>query len=835
MELPSLRIGGAHDDVNVSHFLSPLLNTPAFNDIHFFLLPSRDAMVSHSADCTQTLFSTRPPRARSGSARSRWSHLQSHPSRTMEMGKAQLHFSTCSSAEDQQQSQCRCKESPQQVIAHFHELKASGKVRPEAWIILESTNAYMGAAALVNHSDVAISTLQALGGGSAGRRGYNDVTVPHWLVPRGLQRLDPINCGRYTHLAFFKGRRHGSSLLRSETHDNPPSSEYEVRHPGLRARLRKALEGQEGALSRGIVFHSRERQSGYTAAGNAADYSEHMRTSHYCLAPAGNGPWSFRFFEALKVGCIPAVISGGWLLPLSPAVDWRRLTARLPETFEFSDTSALAAALLGQVVGAQGKPPKNVDAALCAQHHAVRTVWDFVKKNEQELWLSAFKVRYLQTVVWRRRISPREELGPQVSMLEAPDRRQLELPADRGMVLRGLSLAPGTLVPNVTCRADQEVHNVDLSHLCASVRDHVGLKRSAREFGFSESTLVFQLGSACTRWARCKKPNFIGNTLGYYFMARAAAAAGGLAFADARPKCAVDTTALQVLPAAVAALPSVYSSEPSYAKAAAVVCQDGPSAVAHKSMAWFPVARQVSTELREALSKWARRTNFPSPKAPLDDVAIHLRCGDVLKRKHREYGMLPLDAIMDRIPADAHSVGIVTMSFKDMCAQCARWMGRTGLRPHTCPGEFMGKLCACSCAELVQMLADGIRRKRPGLLVRVHDKDRLLGAWARLALAPRATICNPSSFCMWPTLAAASAPSAIGHFVASPLWPNATALEALMPNFRVVREPPFAHFALLRRHNGRERPGWTGNCTATPEAMRKWWSTFVEPTVLARG
>ena len=75
----------------------------------------------------------------------------------------------------------------------------------------------------------------------------------------------------------------------------------------------------------------------------------------------------------------------------------------------------------------------------------------------------------------------------------------------------------------------------------------------------------------------------------------------------------------------------------------------------------------------------------------------------------------------------------------------------------------------------------------------------------------------PSTFCMWPTLSAVGR----GHFVASPVWPNASGMAAMLAadagdrelrnldardrgelardHFRVITEPPFVSYDSLPR------------------------------------
>ena len=90
-----------------------------------------------------------------------------------------------------------------------------------------------------------------------------------------------------------------------------------------------------------------------------------------------------------------------------------------------------------------------------------------------------------------------------------------------------------------------------------------------------------------------------------------------------------------------------------------------------------------------------------------------------------------------------------------------------------------------------------------------------------MAFSNMATLCNPSTFCLYPTMASTN----LGLFVASPqLVPHAAALSAKLPpgKFRVVQKPPMVTYRALHGKAGdRDCPATDHDPAEHPELRRE--------------
>ena len=100
-------------------------------------------------------------------------------------------------------------------------------------------------------------------------------------------------------------------------------------------------------------------------------------------------------------------------------------------------------------------------------------------------------------------------------------------------------------------------------------------------------------------------------------------------------------------------------------------------------------------------------------------------------------------------------------------------------------------LCACACVALLDEVVHGLRALRPKAIVSIRDGDTRVGALARLALAPNASICITSSFCMWAVLAAPR-----GYIAQVGAFPKAKELsEKWLPSLRVLPQSSVVRYS----------------------------------------
>ncbi|XP_042063708.1 probable arabinosyltransferase ARAD1 [Salvia splendens] len=120
---------------------------------------------------------------------------------------------------------------------------------------------------------------------------------PHMVESYSSEdRQDPYN-SRET-LLFFRGRTHRKD------------------EGIIRAQLYKALNGTKDV----IYEEAHASEEGFKAS------ADHMRSSKFCLHPAGDTPSSCRLFDAIVSHCVPVIVSDRIELPYESEIDYKEFS-----------------------------------------------------------------------------------------------------------------------------------------------------------------------------------------------------------------------------------------------------------------------------------------------------------------------------------------------------------------------------------------------------------------------------------------------------------------------------------------------------------------------------
>lgn len=125
------------------------------------------------------------------------------------------------------------------------------------------------------------------------------------------------------------------------------------------------------------------------------------------------------------------------------------------------------------------------------------------------------------------------------------------------------------------------------------------------------------------------------------------------------------------------------------------------------------------------------------PNVDMDDVAIHFRCGDVMKGfNSKNYGVVQYESYRQLISPFAKTIGIVTTSFNESSLR-KQDQGTTRV-----------------CQVLVTGLKEYLQHAFPSTKISIRNgpNETLALAYARLVMANQ-TFCSPSTFSIFPAIA----------------------------------------------------------------------------------
>ena len=124
----------------------------------------------------------------------------------------------------------------------------------------------------------------------------------------------------------------------------------------------------------------------------------------------------------------------------------------------------------------------------------------------------------------------------------------------------------------------------------------------------------------------------------------------------------------------------------------------------------------------------------------VDDVAIHLRCGDIISKnmppQDKNYGLVHFDAYRKKIPSTVNSIGIVTAPFSE-----------ENRRKQDLGSGIM-------CRTLVLQLVEFLKSHFPNVEVSVrNDPNESIPEVASRLILAKHTFCVRSTFCLLPSIA----------------------------------------------------------------------------------
>jgi hypothetical protein len=229
---------------------------------------------------------------------------------------------------------------------------------------------------------------------------------------------------------------------------------------------------------------------------------------------------------------------------------------------------------------------------------------------------------------------------------------------------------------------------------------------------------------------------------------------------------------LRVMAICLAGLPLHLPTHPSHAFAAKYVWPGKatmPTDIAFKEQTWWARRRQQYTATDLTFFPSAsdilpfelphRHDNPPLSslfqEEPLDDVAIHFRCGDLMGTDHGQYEFLKFSGYTRHISPEARTIGIVTQSFAPPSIQSQNNSGRQQISTLQIRSKDFTDVVRDRCFIVVSALVDYIKQRHPDSLVSIRNgpRETIPSSYVRLIMANQTIAGLSSTFGVFPTIA----------------------------------------------------------------------------------
>lgn len=217
----------------------------------------------------------------------------------------------------------------------------------------------------------------------------------------------------------------------------------------------------------------------------------------------------------------------------------------------------------------------------------------------------------------------------------------------------------------------------------------------------------------------------MGNCLARYYEARAFAHENALDFVMKQNQ---DTTGersfLDELPRTVLAENAFRGSEGTFNGNCAHAC----------SQALFPrIWFEIKSDFFSALTKWFARNNVHPP--PKSDAVVYIRCGDILQYAHHsEYGFLSYSAYKALVPPESKRITVIASPMQN-------------------PRRPTDELHKGECSAMYDDLRLWLHETFPQAEIQLISTEPISHSVFRMVFS-EVLICNPSTFCLWPAIAA---------------------------------------------------------------------------------